>query len=325
MTTVSADFESILEKYKIQKLNTYKVVELLGDNYIFEDMGADVFDKRYAALINCGTQLTFSKSDENGKTVYHLKAANFCRQRCCPMCQFRRSEKMFAQMLRVVKHLEGQYRFLHLVLTIPNQRYDYELVQGVKLLYKGFSNLLKYKQVRGAFKGILRCLEVSYNYDNDTFHPHLHCLVAVNRSYFNDSRKYLSYDLLRELWTEAVKKAVRSSPENFSFINESTPLLQIHVGACKEGDYSGVAEVCKYSLKPLDLEKSESDDQNKRVLLTLWHTLKGARFVQKYGIIRDTWRELFGENEKEELTDEKAEGKTLFLQWNAQHLEYWSD
>ena len=88
---------------------------------------------------------------------------------------------MFAEVLRVVKLLENDYRFLHLVLTIPNSNDGNELVQAIRLLYKGFSFFMAYKSIRGAFKGVLRCLEISYNYESDSFHPHLHCLVAVNK------------------------------------------------------------------------------------------------------------------------------------------------
>lgn len=327
METLSANFNSILLKYKKHKLQSYKVAELLGTDYTFNDLGADTLDSRYKALINCGTQLEFTKNLEGGKTVYHLKGANFCRQRCCPMCQFRRSEKMFAEVLRVVKHLERRYRFIHLVLTIPNCTDGRELVEGIKLLYKGFSNLLAYKSVNGAFKGILRCLEVSYNYDNDTFHPHLHCLVAVNKSYFNDTKAYLSYDKLRALWSQSVFKAVGQLPYDFDFMAGCPELLQIHIGSINEGDVGGVAEVCKYCVKPLEFENETNDNirdmQNKRILLTLWHTLKGVRFVQKYGVIRDAFRELRIDDDN--LIDEESteiNAPKLRLDWDFNELNY---
>ncbi len=319
MTTLSKEFESILEKYEYHKRNTYKVAELLGGDYVVENFGRDVYEK----LVGCGTFLRFEKQQQEGGAVYHLKGANFCRQRLCPMCQFRRSEKMFAQMLEVVKYLEGEYRFIHLVLTVPNQKFDYELLQAIKILYKGFSLFYAYKSIRRAFKGVLRCLEVSYNYETNTFHPHLHCLVAVNKSYFHDSKVYLSYDKLRELWSKSVYKANEKLGYNAPFLSSGGP-LQIHVGAIKQGDYSGVAEVCKYCVKPLELDKKGSEEQNKRLLLNLWHNLKGTRFLQKYGVIKETFSLLYG-SEADEIESEEEINKNkkgLFCEWDSFELKY---
>lgn len=321
MATFSTEFSSILEKYKFHKLQTYAVTEILGTDYVFNDLGADTDGKRFRALIECGTQLHFSKNWENGKTVYHLTGANFCRQRVCPMCQFRKSEKTFAQFLQVVRALEADFRFLHLVLTIPNARTDEELTQGVKILYKGFSKLMVYKSIRKAFKGVLRCLEISYNYDTDTFHPHLHCLVVVNRSYFNDTKSYISLDKYREMWTKSVKSALKSLQLEGGFA-DSPHLLQASVRAMKPGDYSGVAEVCKYCTKPLQLDPERSE-QNRRFLLVLMTTLKGTRFLQKYGVIKETFAELFGESEEDETEAEQPEAaRTVFVEWDSLSQTY---
>lgn len=310
MATVSPEFESILKKYEKQKINTYKVLELLGTNYVFNNYGADDTNDLYTQILNCGTQLFFNKEITNGNTVYHLKNANFCRNRICPMCQFRRSEKIFAQMFYIVQQLEPEYRFIHLVLTIPNVSGGIALQDAIGRLYKGFSRFYSYKQIKRAFNGCLRCLEISYNYDDDSFHPHLHCLVAVKKSYFNDSKIYLSYDRLRKLWSKACK---------------SDTLLQIFVRACKAGDYEGVAEVCKYSLKPLDFGDKGKESQNINILLTLAVTLKGKRFLQKYGIIKEKFAEFFGDNDDITEDDEISSSGNIqekYIYWDDIDMKY---
>lgn len=315
---ISKEFSNILKKYEKQKLNTYRVVEILGTDYTFNDYGADCQDKRYMALVECGTQLHFSKDTSSGKSVYHLTGANFCRQRLCPMCQFRKSEKMFAQMLQVVKALENDYRFIHVVFTIPNSRDGSELITGIKVLYKAYNTLMNRKKAKMAFKGALRCLEISYNYDNDTFHPHLHCLIAVRPSYFNDTRVYFSRDELMRLWTHSVEKVKHSF--DYSEYITTNDVYQVYVRACKQNDYEGVAEVCKYCLKPLQLDDSRLEEQHKRILLTLWHTLKNQRFVAKFGIVKDTFNRLFGDDEDDDLSlDNPA---TMFIEWNCVTMNY---
>lgn len=321
-TTLSEEFTSILGKYESQKLNTYKVLELLGGDTVFNDFGGDTEDKRYMALLNCGTFLQFSKMDSElkGSPLYRLKGANFCRQRVCPMCQFRRAERTFVEASRVVSHLEEKgFRFLHMVLTIPNAETALELVEGIKILFKGFSLLKLYKPIRGAFKGFLRCLEISYNYETDCFHPHLHVLVAVRKSYFNDSKAYVSFDLLSELWAKAVRKACSSSSIASYFDPSAYEVFSVHLGACRVGDHSGVAEVCKYCVKPLNLEKG-SELQNKRLLLTVWYTLKGKRFLQKYGVIAETWKLLGCSDELEEL--QESETSTACFSWDVRQMKY---
>lgn len=311
MTTLSTDFDSILNKYNLAKINTYKVLELLGTDYTFNAYGSDDYNEHYQTLLNCGTMLTFAKETVTDRNIYHLTSANFCRQRVCPMCQFRKSEKAFSEALKVTSELEDEgYRFLHLVLTIPNVSGGIALCDGIKKLYSSFNKFYNYKCVKKAFKGCLRCLEVSFNYDNDTFHPHLHCLIAVNGSYFNDSKIYLSYDKLRELWTKAVK---------------ADQLLQISVRAIKKGDTAGVAEVCKYCVKPLELEDTNDNNknqQNVRVLLTLWHTLKGVRFVQKYGILKTKFKDIKEDYLDNNFSRKENEFQSVSLFWDVKSRSY---
>lgn len=318
---ISPEFNSILKKYEKQKLNSYKVLELLGEDYTFNDFGADDTDKRYMQLYNCGTQLFFEK-ELQPKTVYHLRAANFCRQRVCPMCQFRKSEKMFAQMLQVVQVLEKEYRFVHLVLTIPNASDGSELIAGIKVLYKAYNMMMHRKAFSNAFKGALRCLEVSYNYENDTFHPHLHCLLVVNKSYFTNSKVYLSRDKIMQEWTKAVQKSMVGI--RYTEYIQRDCAYQVFVRACKHGDYEGVAEVCKYCLKPLQLDDNTKAEQNKRFLLTVWHTLKSMRFVQKYGVIKQCFATLFGDTDDdiEEMEAGESAPNCIYIEWDNTTMYY---
>lgn len=270
-----------IEKYTKQRLNIYRTLECVGSTDIFENW---MINDLYSKVLNCGTCLEFGV-DKNGIT--HLTNGNFCRNRICPMCQFRKSEKLFAQAIQIVEKLEKDgYRFLHIVFTIPNSQNELELVNDIKKLYNSFGKLWKYKDIKRAFKGCLRCLEISYNYDNNTFHPHLHCLVVVKKSYFTDSKVYLSYDKLRSLWQKACKADLP---------------YQISVRAVKEGDYKGVAEVCKYSVKPLKFDDTQEQWQNERVILTIGWKLKGTRFLQKYGVLKEEWHNMFVDDDEDDV------------------------
>ncbi len=296
------DLDNIL-KYERAKINTYKVLELLGENYLFENYNTT---ELYIELLACGTYLQFVL-EVGDPQITHLVGANFCRNRICPMCQYRRSAKLFAQMQRVTEVMEEEgWRFLHLVLTVPNCNGGVDLVNTIKYLYASFSKFKNYKVTKRAYHGYMRALEISYNYDNDTFHPHLHCIVAVRNSYFNDSRIYLSYDNIVALWQKACK---------------ADKPYQISIGAIKAGDYKGVAEVCKYCIKPLDLERGE-DWQNLRILTTLGYQLKGQRFLQKYGVIKDYFNQVIGNDLDTDIKDESKQMFEYTYNWDDINMRY---
>lgn len=259
---MSVDFDSILERKK--EYNKYKNYSLLVADLIQKSLYLKDTEKD-THLKQCGTRLFFKDNT--------LVAANFCRERICPMCQYRRSMKLFAEMLKCAELMENDgYRFIHIVLTIPNCTHS-ELNDTVDILYKSFGKFMKYKSVKKAFKGSLRALEISYNAGNCTFHPHLHCLFAVKKSYFNDSKVYLSYEKIRSIWSNCC---------NYD------KLLQVSVSAVKSGDWQGVAEVTKYCVKPFDY--SQDTVSGLAILDALGYTLKGRRFLQKYGIIQKYYK-----------------------------------
>lgn len=278
----NVDFtELLLKKKYIEKFEkfqelSYKVCDLMNYNDMFTD-------KDRAACAECGEFVTFGITEDEQIRVHE---AHFCRKRFCMMCQWRKSEKQFSNCLKLSERLSAQgYRFLHLVLTVPNCKGGAELVKTIKNMNKAFGLFIKNKEIKRAFKGILRCLELSYNYDSFSFHPHFHCLVAVKKSYFTNNRQYIKYDRLRELWTKAYK---------------SKEPLQISISTIKGDDNIGFAEVSKYCLKPLDFTKGTTA-QNAYVLYTLAYTLKGTRFQQSYGVIKTELAEIKEQNERAEI------------------------
>lgn len=287
-------FESILKPYEDYQKVIDEYNKLLHGN-LFHDIKAE------RALMSCGEWLGFAP-DSDG--VIRLKSASFCRKRICPMCQWRKSQRQFSDCLRLADVLEEKgYRFLHLVLTVPNCS-ESELAQTVDKLYKSFSKFWRYKDIKNAFKGVLRCLELTYNYEAHTFHPHLHCLVAVNKSYFTDIKVYLSHKDICELWSRA---------------NGSDQPLQCSVGKIK--NRLGFAEVSKYCVKPLQLNE-DSKYENIVVLTALLYTLKGRRFVQSYGIIKDELKKIKNTDDVETVENSIDNEQMFVYHYNQQVKKY---
>ena len=68
-------------------------------------------------LLDCGNFLTFSILVDGNKK---LKTMNSCRVRLCPLCTWRRSLKVQAHTLEILKAMDGKYAFIFLTLTVKN-------------------------------------------------------------------------------------------------------------------------------------------------------------------------------------------------------------
>lgn len=320
---VNGEFDRILKKFDNAKNNSYYVnrlfTEFMPVKELMEYTGTDSMIDAVHSLNACGTWFAVDDSQEYSRIV----ASNFCRRRICPMCQFRKSEKMFTKMMSLCERMESDgYRFLHLVLTLPNATTNAELVALVSQLNTLSTKLFKFKgyidsenkvysranssrndkkiDLSVSWKGQFRACEITYNYANDTYHPHLHCLVAVKRSYFNNPKYYISHAQLKAIW------------EHIAHMDN----LQVSLGAIKTGNYKGVAEVCKYSLKPLQINREEQDNaitdlQNWKFIQAIAFDLKGKRLTQRFGIIKEYWHKLYGADDEKEDIEESTENNGL--------------
>lgn len=81
-------------------------------------------------------------------------------------------------------------RFLFVTFTVKNCEAD-KLSQTIDMMNMGFKRLTnknKKLAITNKFKsnmlGYIRAMEVTYNQEKNTYHPHIHCLFAVKAGYF---------------------------------------------------------------------------------------------------------------------------------------------
>lgn len=190
MKTQEKNLSLRLERFR--ELKKYSLV--LADSY--KRLGQE---KKYIRVKDCGTFLEFKKF-ENGQTI--LSGANFCKDRLCPSCSKRRSLKVFGQLSNVLNDLKQyNYKYIFITLTLKNcRRCDLDYTLG--LLSKGFTRFIKTKYFRNkVFWGAFRSTEITRNKEQDTFHPHMHLLVAVKQDYFKKTNKnYVKKEDLVKVW-----------------------------------------------------------------------------------------------------------------------------
>lgn len=236
ISNCQADIDNeIKHKFTPKKLSS----EILAKSYF--RIG---YENKAERVGSCGTFLEFhSSSDDSWK----LHTANFCRDRLCPMCSWRRSYKIFSHISRIMNVIQNDYVFLFLTLTVPNCSGE-SLSQTIDNLQTGFNRLFRYKRIKKSVKGFFKVLEVTRNKSLNTYHPHFHCILAVNNRYLKTT-DYISHSEWLELWRKAMKNSsitqvdIRriKSKHDISLGEQAVKTLS-----------SAVAEVAKYSVKSSD-------------------------------------------------------------------------
>jgi len=249
-----------------------KLVELLAQ--IYDSLN----ESKANRLRVCGDFFTFKEYPDQTKT---LSQANFCRIRLCPMCQWRKSLKAFAQMTKIMNHLKPKgYAYIFLTLTVKNCS-GQALSDTITHMLESWKRLTQTQVVRKVSKGMYRTFEVTHNTDYeskdfDTYHPHIHAVIAVNPSYFK-SRDYLSQARWTELWQDAARL-------------DYTPM--VNVKRVKGDTAKAVAEVSKYTSKPDDYILTEDWDLSIDTVRVLDEAFHNRRFLAFSGVFKEAHKSL---------------------------------
>lgn len=252
-----------------------------------------VSQKMNLRIIDCGTflELLGDFEMENRK----INKANFCKNRFCPMCSWRLACKDSLEISILMEHLrcEENKEFIFLTLTTPNVKDD-SLEEEIRKYNKAFEKLMKRKEVKTIVKGYIRKLEVTYQKEQyitkdlwkrkkdyyekrglvigdlepnyDTYNPHFHVVIVVNKSYFTDKDYYISRERWLELW---------------QLSTGDKSITQVDVRKAKSNNHKEVYELAKYSAKDSDYLVSRP------VFETFYKALKGKQVLVFSGLFKD--------------------------------------
>ena len=283
--------------------------KLLAGTYLYLNKLTGIPDYKFKSIrVNeCGEYLKFKECPAGHREGQKLVSANFCRDRLCPLCQWRRAMKL-AYQVNTVCHLalleQPGLKFLFLTLTTKNVKAE-NLGAVIDQLNYAFKELIKRKEVKQVVEGYFRAIEVTYNSNREDYHPHFHVILAVKPSYF---QRY--YYIRQSRWVELWKQALK--------VNYS-PIVHIErIKSRKKGDKPqieqdneeymramsrAVAETAKYSVKPEDYI-SEDIESVSNIVLTLSDALKGRRLISYGGILLE---------QRKKLNTDDVEGENVDL------------
>jgi len=241
--------------------------------------------KKAYRVLDCGSYLEFKRFLSSGE--FKLNGANFCKVRLCPMCSWRRELKIFAQTSKVMdKALEiKEYRFIFLTLTCRNVDGE-ELSSTLDKLFHAFKKLSERKIVKKSIVGWFRALEVTHNLDKaskdyDTYHPHFHIILMVNKSYFNMPELYISQEKWTSLWKESLQI-------------DYTPIVDVRAfkTRTKKQISKSIAETAKYTVKDNDYLVLDDEEMTDSAVMVLDSALANRRLVAYGGELKKIHKSL---------------------------------
>ena len=276
---------------------------------IFEELG---YKKSLIERIqSCGDVLRFIRREDGSLKLYQ---AYFCKNKLCPMCNWRRSMKYSYQTSRIVDEAIKQSpkgRFLFLTLTVKNVP-GIELNNTISQLTQSFDRLFRRAKVKKNLIGYLRSVEVTHNEDDKTYHPHIHVLLMVIPSYFNSKDNYITHEEWGEMWSQSLKV-------------DYVPMVDIRtVKETGKGLRGAVLETAKYPTKPIKL-----DVENKQVVDDLYNGLYRKRQLGYGGLFKTIKKQLQLDdvengNIVKTLDEENdlSSGTKIVAYWNATKQNY---
>lgn len=263
-------------------------------------------------VISCGDTLQFIQNQDGNLKLYQ---AYFCKNKLCPICNWRRSMKYSYQTSRIVDEAIKQSpkgRFLFLTLTVKNVEGE-ALNSTISQLTKSFDRLFKRAKVQRNLLGYLRSVEVTHNEDDNSYHPHIHVLMMVRPSYFQSKKDYITQKEWSDMWSQSLKV-------------DYTPMIDIRtVKETGKGLRGAVLETAKYPTKPIKL-----DIENKQVVDDLYNGLYRKRQLGYGGLLKTIKKQLaLDDAENGDLvhtSDDKeniSKGTEIVAIWNATKQNYY--
>lgn len=284
--------------------------KLTYHKYINTRIVAALNDLRQRELANtiyaCGTWAEITVDSKNRE---HISRANFCRQRLCQICAWRRSARFFAEMVPVLHAVKKLgYSFIFVTLTMRNCTAQ-EAPAAVEKLLKSWDRLMKRERYKTGWSGFMRSIEVTYNAAEHTYHPHIHTMIAVKNGYFVKTNKnYVTTRQLAADWKTALGV-------------DYTPIVWIQSVRDKKGNRStetvgGALETMKYAFKvSFKTISSETVD-------VIQSALRNRRLISFGGIIAKVRTELKKAKE-EQLCDEPVDDSIIVTLYRF-HPDGWS-
>ena len=274
------DYTTIDYKSQVKKILRKTILKKEQNKKIVKWLNAEHKDDTALRVSHCASSIGITDIDGVARVV----RADFCRERICAVCAWRRQSRFVAQTTPVIQYMtEHGYKFLFATLTIKSVTYN-SLECSIDLLMRAFAALRHRKEIKQSWSGIIRSLELTINSENKTFHPHIHMLIAVKDNYFDSC--YITQQRLSEIWKECL---------NVDYV----PVVDIRT---VDDNGAATVEVLKYSLKPTDDTLAYS---------AFYYIMRNRRLISFTGIFKKLRSDFKYSDFERVLTDDIPTGRHI--------------
>lgn len=306
------DFANFEEKKKKTEQEILKVIDEELNDYekkkklslILSDLYNDIdLVMRAERVHQCSTFIEYAVNTlTKAKRVSYI---NSCKDRLCPTCQFRRGFRLYNQVSKALaNYTASNNMFFMLTLTTVNVTLD-KLKDEVTKIINAFTKLSRRKFFKSCYQGYVRVVEividrdeyitqeyVSKRFDYCKRHKievgdinknymhanvHIHCILHTTKTLYKHN--YVKKADIVRAWQTATNDERNCVID----IREIRDLQAIY--SKSTADISkAVAEVCKYSVKPLELIRCDEND--KIVVSTVLSAISNKRLFSTAGTLK---------------------------------------
>lgn len=214
---------------------------------------------------NCMTNAKYR--EDSTEDNIKIERAWFCGDRWCPVCIWRKSLASSAEMYNlnteIISETDTEYCYRMVTLTVPNISKE-ELSATIEKMGTAWGKIIRRKTFKDSIKGWVKVLDITYNAETDTYHPHYHVATCHVASYGHNQGHYITHNTWLQWWREAM---------------EDPTITQVH-----DGRWDSPAHAVGYAMIPAN---DDSDELlTEEIMSVLVPALKGKRRIVPGGIYR---------------------------------------
>lgn len=292
------------DEAKINTWATHKRLNcLISKHFSIAALAFPALRGRAERMKNCSSKIIYEMEDG----AFKYKGASLCRDRLCPICAWRLSIKRTGEMIETVKKIAEKHpktKAIHVVLTIKNCQLG-QLREVISQISSGFTRLKKRQLWRDYILGYMRSIEITYNAESDTYHPHIHCIAIVPDYY----TRQISVGDWADMWRDSARlnynpliwatQAYKSKP-SVDIEHEVYDLERTSGGDGAAA--AAIVEATKYAVKPQNIGAMAANGD----IGELAFAIQGFRMVSFGGIVKTIRKEL-GYTQKDEPAEQLPE------------------
>lgn len=248
--------------------------------------------KRADRMQMCATYIVAEECQSCGNM--HVTYTKLCRDRFCPICNWRLSMRRFATMYTLVESLRNAYpenRWQFVTLTVANCEPE-ELSSTINEMMRTWNSIASSKTFKEWYAGWARSLEITYNEIDGTVHPHFHILLMCNHGKYGNG-----YVVMR--WQTAIRMKTSYLAQDYKEIKMKTEETDDDIV-----NTEAIIETYKYSVKSDELQEMPLS-----VFYDVDEAMKGRRLVAFGGKIKEYAKIM--EIEKIDHADDREESEQI--------------